>query len=192
MPAPLHRQLQNAARQAGISLNEYCVRRLAAGGTGVGLRPDAAALVVRASEVAGRALLGVVLHGSWVRGTAGPSSDVDALIVIDAGIPLRRDLYTRWDARSVTWEGRPVDPHFVHVPEAPAGAGVWAEASVEGVVLFEIDGLVSAALAAARREIANGRLLRRLVHGQPYWVTVERSEETGTAAAPAGGRRAQS
>lgn len=192
VPRALHRRLQKAARQAGLSLNEYCVRRLGAGGTGLALHPDAGALVARALDVAGEALVGVVLHGSWIRGTAGPSSDVDALIVIDRRCALTRSLYSAWDAQPVRWGGRPVDPHFVYLPEAPTTADVWAEAAVEGVVLFEIDGQISATLAAVRREIANGGLMRRVVHGQPYWVIVRPSAEVANTAAVTGRGRAQS
>lgn len=192
VPAALHRRLQKAARHAGISLNEYCVRRLGAGGTGVALHPDAGALVARAVDVAGDALLGIVLHGSWIRGTAGPSSDVDALIVIDRRCALTRSLYSAWDTEPVRWEGRLVDPHFVHLPETPVPAGVWAEASVEGVVLFEIDAHVSNALAAVRREIANGRLMRRVVHGQPYWVATQPLVDVPSTSVVTGQGRAQS
>lgn len=192
LPSALHRRLQRAARQAEISLNEYCVRRLGAGGTGLDLHPDAGALVTRAADVAGEALIGVVLHGSWIRGTAGPSSDVDALVVIDRRTALKRSLYSVWDAQPVRWDGRPVDPHFVHLPETPATAGVWAEASVEGVVLFEIDGHVSAALATVRRAIANGVLMRRVVHGQPYWVTAHPFAEGVETSAVTGRARAKS
>jgi hypothetical protein len=47
---------------------------------------------------------------------------------------------------------------------------VWGEAAVDGVLLFERDFVLSAALASVRRDIADGRLIRRVLHGQPYWV----------------------
>jgi hypothetical protein len=50
--------------------------------------------------------------------------------------------------------------------------GLWAEAALDGVVLFERGLVVSKRLAAVRRDIVAGRLVRRLAHGQPYWAAV--------------------
>jgi len=170
LPAALHGVLRAAAAAAGLSLNEYCVRRLATAGPAVSVDPSAAALVQRASALAGPALVGVVLYGSWARGEAAGTSDVDMLIVVDGALPLTRDLYRRWDEAPVRWHGRLVDPHFVHPPREPVAGGVWAEAALDGVVLFERERQLSASLGAIRRDIAAGRLVRRVVHGQPYWT----------------------
>lgn len=169
MPPALHAELHSAARSAGLSLNAYCVQQLE--------RPDLTAvsdgekssLVAHARAVAGEALLAVVLHGSWVRGDASAASDVDALIVVDPSLPLNRDLYRAWDAQPITWRGRRVDPQFVHLPEDGQISGLWAELALDGVVLYEIDWKLSAHLARIRRSIAEGQLVRRVVHGQPYW-----------------------
>ena len=115
MPPPLHAALDGAARSAGLSLNEYCVRRLAAFGVGMD-DGDAVALVARAGAVAGGALMGVLLHGSWIRGDATATSDVDAIVVVEPRVRLSRALYRTWDEQPVTWKGRPVDAHFVHPP----------------------------------------------------------------------------
>ena len=166
MPPPLHTALDGAARAAGLSLNEYCVRRLAAG-TADG---DAATLVSRASSIASDSLKAVLLHGSWARGEATAASDVDALIVVDRSLQLDRALYRLWDTEPIVWKGRPVDAHFVHLPEEGAFSGLWAEAAIDGRVLFDRDGSVSGHLNRVRRAIAEGRLLRRVAHGQPYWT----------------------
>ena len=169
MPPPLHAALEGAARTAGLSLNEYCVRRLATAGLSTG-DADAVALVSRAGAVAGDALAGVLLHGSWVRGDATTTSDVDAIVVVEPRVRLNRTLYRTWDEQPVTWQGRRVDPHFVHPAAADAFSGLWAEAAIDGLVLFDRDGRLSASLARVRRAIAEGRFVRRVVHGQPYWV----------------------
>ena len=56
----------------------------------------------------------------------------------------------------------------------PEGAeitgGAWCEAAVDGVVIFERDDRIAARLRQIRRDIAAGRLVRRMVHGQPYWT----------------------
>ena len=167
MPRSLHTTLDGAARAAGLSLNEYCVRRLASAGTADG---DAATLLARASSVAGDSLKAALLHGSWARGEATVTSDVDALIVVDRTLQLDRALYRLWDAEPIAWKGRPVDAHFVHLPEEEVFSGLWAEAAIDGRVLFDRDGSVSEHLHRVRRAIAEGRLLRRVAHGQPYWT----------------------
>jgi predicted nucleotidyltransferase len=170
MPPALHASLQQAARAAGVSLNEYCVRRLSVPGTGLAAGEDAPAIVRRAQELAGDALIGVVVYGSWMRGEARTGSDVDVLVVVEPRVALARDLYRAWDQRPVAWQGRPVDPHFVHPPGARVAGGVWGEVALDGAVLFERGLEISASLAHVRREIAAGRLVRRIVHGQPYWT----------------------
>jgi hypothetical protein len=91
----------------------------------------------------------------------------------DRQLRLSRALYARWDERPVEWDGRPVEPHFVWLPDpAEPASGLWGEVAVDGVVLFERALLVSAALVRIRRQILAGRLVRRLVHGQPYWSEV--------------------
>lgn len=170
LPPSLHGALAGAADAAGLSLNEYCARKLASPCPPLDV-PDAVAAVTAAARVGGEVLLGVVAFGSWARGDEGPGSDVDLLVVLAGGTPLTRDLYRRWDEEPLRWNGRPVEPHFVRLPPAERRAtGVWAEAAVDGIVLFERSLRVSRRLAAIRAEIAAGRLQRREVHGQPYWV----------------------
>jgi hypothetical protein len=69
------------------------------------------------------------------------------------------------------WEGREVDLHFVHLPEAgDPVSGSWAEAAVCGIVLSDRDLVVSRRLNAIRGRIAAGELVRRMAQGQPYWI----------------------
>jgi hypothetical protein len=170
LPPALHGTLRAAARDAGLSLNEYCVRRLAAGGPGLTADESGAAIVTAAAALAGDALVAVAVYGSWVRGDATTTSDVDILVVVEPRFALTRSVYRIWDSAPVTWNGRTVDPHFVHPPRGRIAGGVWGEVAVEGVVLFERDWRLSAELVRIRRSIAAGRLVRRFVHGQPYWT----------------------
>lgn len=167
MPPTLHEMLRGASRSAGLSLNEYCVRRLVTGGL---VDDDAASLVSRCASVLGTGFAGLLLHGSWVRGDASSGSDVDALIVADPRISLDRSLYRRWDEGPVTWRGRPVDPHFVHLPAPETFSGLWAEVATHGLTLFDRDGTLGSYLARVRCAIADGRLRRGIAHGQPYWT----------------------
>jgi predicted nucleotidyltransferase len=171
LPPALHRTLQAAARAGGLSLNEYCLRRLLAPAPALGVTEAGAAAVARAAEVFGEALLAVLAYGSWARGKPAATSDVDLLVVVEDSVRLTRALYRRWDDRPFTWQGRRVDPHFVHLPRpGQLPTGVWCEAALDGILLFERDARVSALLAHVRREIAAGRVVRRLAHGQPYWT----------------------
>lgn len=166
----LHSRLREEARDAGISLNDLCVRKLSP--PGASLPGPAQAAVRRAADVAGNALLGVVAFGSWARGEMVDTSDVDVLLILDGTQEIHRDLYRSWDETPVSWDGRPVNPAFVHLPppDAPM-SGFWAEVAVDGIVIYERDLLVSNRLAEFRREIASGTIERRHSHGHPYWVT---------------------
>lgn len=125
----------------------------------------------RAEQIAGSKLIGIVAHGSWARDEMRAASDVDVLIVVERTVALTRDLYRKWDREPLDWEGRPVDAHFVHLPDAPDRAGgVWCEAAIDGIVLDDLDGRVERTLQRIRRAIANGTLIRKHAHGQPYWT----------------------
>lgn len=155
----------------GLSLNEYCGRKLAAPVAELSAFGAAAAAVARAAAVAGDALVGVVAFGSWARCELHDESDIDLLVVVDRTLELSRSLYRRWDEEPVVWDGRRVEPHFVTLPERSAPAvGLWAEAAVDGIVVFSRDLALHACLAAIRRDLIEGRVVRKTVHGQPYWV----------------------
>lgn len=173
VPADLHLALREAARDAGLSLNEYCRRRLSAP-TGAPTGPEGTEEVVGwARDLFGDRLLAVVAYGSWARGDDHRESDVDLLVVLDPRSPITRELYRRWDARSLVIDGHAVEPHFVHLSEAGrASTGLWAEAALDGIVLFERGLEVSRCLARVRRDVMSGRLVRRTAHGQPYWAEV--------------------
>ena len=172
-PPAVHGALRRAARQAGLSLNEYCVRRLAAPATE--RASDAPAVVAWASDEFGDAVCGVVVYGSWARGEKTSESDVDVLVVLDASVALTRDIYRKCDAASLSWDGHLVQIQIVGVPGADrvAGGGLWPEIALDGIVMFERDVELSRRLVAIRRAIADGRLVRRTAHGQPYWTTKE-------------------
>ena len=168
----LHLQLREEARDKGLSLNEFCVRKLAQ--PGFPQEGPASAAVGRAKSLVGEALVGVVLFGSWVRNEARSDSDVDLLLVLEEGTPVRRGLYRSWDGDPVTWKGHDLEPHFVHLPEVGSRlSGLWAEVAIDGRVLFEKELRVSRRLMGFRREVASGRISRREIHGQSYWAEAE-------------------
>lgn len=165
----LHGLLRRQAAAAGMSLNEWCGRTLAApGAAGI----DAAAEVVMPLRARlGDDLLGVVVYGSFARGELSSGSDVDLLVVLAERVPITRALYREWEGGVPSWGGRDVDLHFVHLPDpAAAVSGSWAEAAVCGIVFYDRDLVVSRRLIAFRGRIASGELVRRMAQGQPYWV----------------------
>jgi hypothetical protein len=167
----LHAALRGAASAAGQSLNEYCSRKLAAPVGELSAFEGAAAAVARAASVAGDSLIGVVGFGSWARSELHDASDIDLLIVVERSVELSRGLYRRWDEEPVIWNRRPLEPHFVTMPESSVPAvGLWAEAAVDGIVLFARGLDLQARLAAIRRDLIEGRVVRKTAHGQPYWV----------------------
>jgi len=169
----LHASLRRAAREAGISLNDYCARKLTAPSANLGSFPDAGAAVEKAACIAGERLVGVVVYGSWSRGTLLASSGVDLLIVVDSELALTRQLYRLWDAAPLEWNGHTVEPHFVHLPGSDETVGgLWAEVALDGIVLFESGAQLSSRLVQVRHDIAEGRMVRKTVHGQPYWTKV--------------------
>lgn len=151
---------------AGVSMNEFCIQRIAS----PAVERHAREIVAEAEHLFGRDLLGVVEYGSVARSEAAEGSDVDLLIVIDRRVPLTRDLYRQWDAQPRIAGGRAVDAHFTYLPDTRTTGGIWAEVAVDGRVLFERDRAITTALRAIRNDIADGRLCRRSVHGQTYWT----------------------
>jgi hypothetical protein len=171
LPPALHAALRDAARASGLSLNQYCVRKLASSTRALDLA--AAEAVARALAVAGEDLVGVAVFGSWSRLQASAGSDVDLLIVIRPDAEITRSLYEAWDRGPVRWAGHAVEPHFVHLP-APGQriSGLWAEVAVDGIVLFEPGLELSRHLVGLRHRIVSGGWVRRFAQGQPYWVEV--------------------
>ena len=167
----LHAALRRAATASGLSLNEYCARKLAAPVGELAAFDPAAAIVRRAGALVGRALVGVMAFGSWARSELHDASDIDLLVVVDDDLALSRRLYTLWDEAPIVVEGRRAEPHFVTMPpSSPSAVGLWAEAAIDGIVLFARDLELQACLAAVRRDLIEGRVVRKTVHGQPYWV----------------------
>jgi predicted nucleotidyltransferase len=167
----LHAALRGSAAAMGVSLNEYCARKLAAPVGDLAPWSPGGEAVRRAASILGESLAGVVAFGSWVRGEMHEESDIDLLVVVDDGLRLGRELYHRWDDAPIHWQEHRVEPHFVHVPASDRKAtGLWAEVAVDGILLYARDLRLPMALGRVRRDIADGRIVRRTVHGQPYWV----------------------
>jgi hypothetical protein len=170
----LHALLRGAARDQGVSLNDYCSKKLTVPVGNVSALGGLGDAVGRASRLLGEDLVGVAVFGSWARGEMVDGSDVDLLIVVEGGVRLGRRLYRMWDEIPLVWGGRTLEPQFVHLPEPEEiVAGIWGEVAIDGIVLFERGLRLSTRLVGVRKDILAGRIVRRTAHGQPYWVENE-------------------
>jgi predicted nucleotidyltransferase len=153
-----------------LSFNEYSVRRLRVPADEGDLQSPRSLVVSAARARFGGRLRGVLHLGSYARGDAAAASDIDVLVVIDPNTLLTRDLYREWDREPLSFDGRAIDVHFIHPPAASGEpSAVWCEAAIDGHVWYDRGGLIARRLADARRAIADGRVVRAVAHGQPYW-----------------------
>lgn len=169
LPPALHAALTSSARARGLSLNEHCVRSLARAQAvmNTGLTDT----VARALEQLGPDVVGVAVFGSWARGEAGPSSDVDALIVVAPDVEITRSLYRPWDDVDLTVEGHRVEPHFVQMrAEDDPISGLWAEIALDGAIVYDPTLSLSRELSHVRRAILGGGLVRRTAGGRSWWT----------------------
>ena len=82
---------------------------------------------------------------------------------------INRELYRRWEAVSLA-EDR-VEPHFVTLPGLDERvSGLWAEVSLDGLIICDRGFAVQRYLRHVRQLIADGRLVPKRMHGQNYWV----------------------
>lgn len=164
----LHAALRTTARQAGISLNELCRRKLSAPD---GVLGDAGLhqAIARAVSMFGEELVGIAAYGSWARGEARPDSDLDLLIVLREGFPLRRSLYDDWDASPLQANGLPVEPSIVRLPNGAEVSGLWAEVAIDGIVIFDPELRLSRCLSGLRKRITEGELVGGTLNDQRYW-----------------------
>jgi hypothetical protein len=117
-------------------------------------------------------LEGILLFGSWARGTNRPGSDVDLLIVLGPERPLRRRLYDEWDEQiEPAVADAAFSPHIVRLARDPASVdSLWLEAATTGTVLHDGSGRVTSAVVAIRDYVARGHVVREQVSGAPpYW-----------------------
>ena len=174
----MHRQLSRIAREKGKSLNEICTDALdellnPSRGLELSQGDSTAKLVREIRELWPGDLVGILLFGSIARGTETAESDIDLLIVLRREAVLTRALYREWDEWMQEREGEnygKFSPQFVRLPgEDDSASSLWLEVSLDGIVLWEKDFVVSRFLSGLRRRIAGDEFSRRQAHGQGYW-----------------------
>jgi len=169
LPPVLHGRLAATARSRSLSLNEHCVRSLAATEAGMAGTLFSGVQAAAVTQL-GRQLVGVAVFGSYARGDHTADSDIDLLIVPAAEVKIERALYAPWDATPMRVGTHAVEPHFARLPiaEEPV-SGFWAEVALDGAVLHDPSLVLSRTLARIRRAIIGGDLVHRSAGGHSWW-----------------------
>jgi predicted nucleotidyltransferase len=169
MTKVLHSALKREAAAADCSLNELCVNRLRLPSGLESLPSHLADAIGNLTDIAGPSLLGIVVFGSWARQDHNAASDIDVLVVLKPSTKITRDLYRIWEHREPA--DSKVEPHFVTLPDLNERVtGLWAEVSLDGLVIFDGHLRVQRYLQYARHLIRSGKLVAKRLHGQNYWV----------------------
>jgi hypothetical protein len=178
----LHFRLKQLSGLEKISLNEFCIKTLLSGLKNQGAPHESpgvpSSLLKSIQKKWSDDLLGIALFGSRARGDAVESSDVDLLLVLRSDTLIQRSLYHQWDDLFENWPTKIISrysPQFVKLPAADQAGSLWYEVALDGIVLWEKDGILSAFLRELRTAMAEGKMTRKIAHGQPYWN--KRSEE---------------
>lgn len=167
----LKSSLVSEAEHKGISLNELCCQKLRSPAPHEYIRsPEIAAAIEQAHAICKSSLLGVVLFGSWARGSPNDRSDIDLLFVLKPDYKITRSMYQLWQENQI---GN-CEPHFVCLPQASSHiSGLWAEIAIDGVVLIDPAIMIQRYLMGIRRLIAEGKIRAKKIHGQNYWIHSE-------------------
>jgi hypothetical protein len=179
LPPELHASLQNDARSQSLSLNELCRIRLSCLPNSVSGASGFGGELLAWVQALPAPLIGLTLFGSQAKGAATAGSDTDLLLVLEAGTPLSRDLYSVWDEHFKSLpsglRSKSLTPHFaVFDPEVGSCGSLWLEISLSGILLWEkFPGRIEKHLIRIREAIADGRFRRMVSHGHPYWVRTE-------------------
>ncbi|HEV8309406.1 MAG TPA: nucleotidyltransferase domain-containing protein [Methylomirabilota bacterium] len=141
------------------------------------LPADLARFVETLAASWGDSLVSVVLFGSWARGTAGPDSDIDLLIVA-ASLPRSRfERFRLWRATAgeVSSElAHKLSVILLTTEEAKATHPFYLDLTVEGVLLHDRDGFFQEVLDRLGRRLAElGSRRATDPQGHPYWILKE-------------------
>ena len=166
VPHKLHASLRARSDKLGISLNSLCVDLIQKS-----FHEQTILSQFELEEISkklGENLHGIILFGSFARGTQNDNSDIDILIVIKNSLPLTRDLY-----RNFSFKNERISIHFAHLPMNGAEAGsLWLECAIDGKILLDSEASIQNKLREIRNYILSGKAIRKETHGQGYWVRV--------------------
>lgn len=177
----LYEQLKRRALQGRTSINALCNQfiheGLHEGKTPPWWQSDVEKMVDSVRKYFGRRVVGMLLFGSQIQGTATEDSDLDVLIVLDSSVPIRRGLYRWWDGAVLPHIDERINPQFVHIPDEPEKAGsIWFEVALTSHILWERGRAITSMLQRLRKLVDEDHIRRYFTHGQPYWVRRENEE----------------
>lgn len=125
----------------------------------------------------GKNIEAIILFGSVAKSISTASSDYDLLIVMAEDVEIKRSLYRTWDQEvvpSLTFEmtnGKPTSPHFVNLKSDISEIhGLWLEVAISGKTLWMKNSKTDKLINKIRLAISQNEFMRKLSHGQPYWV----------------------
>ena len=168
----MHKKLLSYAERKNLSLNAACIDLLSQG-----LYPTAShsdlpfglSWLISKDCPVSRHILGIIIYGSWARGESVESSDIDVLLVLEPSIRIERSLYSSIGNQDNIDER--VSLMFTSLPEGKKDFGsLWFEVSLDGILIFDKNKVVASKLAEVRQCITSGSVIRKVSHGQGYWI----------------------
>lgn len=165
----LHRRLVEEAKHQNISLNQLVLSKILS--DGITRRPESIFLNDLIQKLNVDA---VVEYGSYVRGEANESSDIDWLIILPKNQKIIRQTYREVQAIQEKYTSneyvKKISIHLMHAPENfEELSNFWLEVGLEGKILID-NANFSSVLTEIKNLISRGKYLRKLSGGQPYWI----------------------
>ena len=172
LPSALHERFTNKAKLDGTSLNSMYVKAIEHSLYKTSDSSRFSEVMEALILIYGPSLISVVLFGSQARGTARTSSDIDLLLVFNEKTSISRSLYSLWDKKFSLKKFSNVSIHCVHRMKTLEQPGsLWLEIAIDGIILKDDDGRTTHRISRLRRVIAEGKFIRKEVHGHGYWIT---------------------
>jgi len=169
LPKPLHEAVKARAAAAKVSINSLLERYISQGVANQIDRDESTLIVNKARRDFGTAFKGLLLFGSRARGDAHDTSDTDLLLVVGDEVRIERSLYRQWDQLLPEH----VSLHIAHLPSRAEDAGsLWLECALDARIISDPTGDIAALLAKVKEYVTSGAVVRRVVHGQGFWVPV--------------------
>ena len=164
---PLHDAVKARAAREGLSVNSLLGRIISQGIAHPLADGITESIIQRARHEYGNQVIGLLLFGSQARGDQHERSDTDLLLVVSEELRIERSMYRAWDALLPEC----ISLHIGHLPHTPSDAGsLWLECALDARILFDPTGAIKNTLSAVRDFITSGAVVRRVTHGQGYWV----------------------
>ena len=171
MNGELHSRLKSDAAVSHISVNDLILSKLQGPSLSIQIDSSISDAIAWAKRVTLDSVESVFVFGSFARSEMRDGSDFDLLFVCKNALDIKRSLYKQWLQKEFKYKGYPISGQFVKLPELGGHiSSLWAELALEGIALMDQSLRASRYLNYVRSEMASGHLIRKIHHGQPYWV----------------------